>query len=92
MRAPAVNAKVKAKTIPDLVALAKAKTGTLNYSTFFFFVGAVHGEASRRGMMSTSGVYAFAAATSRQRHHIRRDTSRPAGLSNVLSQSQKLVH
>ena len=38
MRALAVNAKVKAKTIPDLVALAKAKTGTLNYSTFFSFL------------------------------------------------------
>ena len=36
LEALVVNAQLKVKTIPDLVALAKAKPGTLSYGTFSF--------------------------------------------------------
>ena len=36
LEALVVNAQLKVKTIPDLIALAKAKPGTLSYGTFSF--------------------------------------------------------
>ena len=40
-----VNSALKVRTIPDLVALSRAKPGTLSYGTFAFRARAVHGEA-----------------------------------------------
>ena len=78
LEALVVNAQLKVKTIPDLVALAKAKPGTLELRHVLVRAGAVHGEAQEDARHRHRARALPQRQRGRQRHHVRHDAGRPA--------------
>ena len=78
LEALVVNAQLKVKTIPDLVALAKAKPGTLSYGTFSFVLVQFMEKLKKNARHRHRARALPQRQRGRQRHHVRHDAGRPA--------------